>query len=172
MRPALILTCLALALPFPALAAEKPDECAGRIVAPPADLSAWGQLVQGGLTAGDTVAAAPVLTPGQAVELALRPAGQVLFASGPGKPGTADSFAGLIAFQVDRAGTWRVALGKAAWVDVVRDGVPVASTGHGHGPACTGIRKIVDFPLAPGRYLLQLAGAVQDRVTALILPPG
>jgi hypothetical protein len=43
-------------------------------------------------------------------------------------------------------------------VDVIREGAAVPSVAHGHGPACTGIRKMVDFDLASGAYTLQLAG--------------
>ncbi len=34
---------------------------------------------------------------------------------------------------------------------------PVRSTAHGHGPDCTGIGKMVDFPLQPGDYLVQFS---------------
>lgn len=41
---------------------------------------------------------------------------------------------------------------------MVRDGAAVVSVGHGRGPACSGVRKMVDFALEPGRYVLQIAG--------------
>ena len=70
------------------------------------------------------------------------------------------------------AGTYRVALSSGAWIDLVRDGEPVASTAHGHGPNCTGVRKMVDFPLTPGRYTLQLGanGEAEMRVLVARLP--
>ena len=57
-------------------------------------------------------------------------------------------------------------LGSAAWIDVLRDptlgtsGVapPIPSVAHAHGPDCTGLRKMVDFDLMPGRHLLQVVG--------------
>ncbi len=162
---------LILLTPVASVAAEKPDDCGGQVVPPPADLSPWAAIAPDGVMAAAAVGEAPELKPGQVAELTLRPQAQVHFATPPGKVGTSDGFAGLFAFDVVRPGTWRVALGKAAWVDVVKDGVSIASTNHGHGPACTGIRKIVEFPLTPGRYLLQLAASPGDRVTALILPP-
>lgn len=66
-----------------------------------------------------------------------------------------------------RAGTYRVALGAPAWIDLLADGEPLASTGHGHGPACTGVAKTVDFRLQPGRYVLQLSGASQAETTVM-----
>ena len=38
----------------------------------------------------------------------------------------------------------------------VAHGATVVSTAHGHGPPCSGIRKVVDFTLTPGRYVVQL----------------
>ena len=67
-----------------------------------------------------------------------------------------------------RPGTYRVALGAGAWVDMLRDGKAIASTAHGHGPACSGIRKIVDFPLTPGSYVLQLAGSPDANIPVLV----
>ncbi|ABE63535.1 hypothetical protein Nham_2757 [Nitrobacter hamburgensis X14] len=65
--------------------------------------------------------------------------------------------------DVREAGTYRVALDSAAWIDLVRGRQAVISIAHGHGPACTGIRKIVDFPLAPGLYTLQIAANGQPQ---------
>lgn len=44
------------------------------------------------------------------------------------------------------------------------------SVEHGHRPQCSGIRKIVDFELSPGRYPLQLSASKEARVTAMITP--
>jgi hypothetical protein len=76
--------------------------------------------------------------------------------------------AALVAFEVDHEGTYRVALSDVAWVDVYTGNEPAASIGHGHGPACSGIRKIVDFRLHPGRYSLHLSGMKSPMVRVLI----
>src|SRR3546814_2325418 len=60
--------------------------------------------------------------------------------------------AALVPIEIATAGTYRVALSEGAWVDMVRDGTSLPSVAHGHGPRCSGIHKIVDFKLAPGRY--------------------
>ena len=41
---------------------------------------------------------------------------------------------------------------------MIANGAALPSVHHGHGPACTPIRKLVDWDLKPGRYLLQLTG--------------
>lgn len=64
-------------------------------------------------------------------------------------------------FDIRAAGRYAVAVGGARsalrplWLDIVgRDGKPLTSVGHGHGPTCSGITKIVEFDLTPGRYTL------------------
>ncbi|MFV3076625.1 hypothetical protein [Niveispirillum fermenti] len=157
-------------LASPPLAAGEAADCAGGTVPPPPELAAWTAPAQGGLPAAVTVADAPAVMIGTAVELALRPSGTVDFPVTPGRDGKPESHAGLLTLDIARAGTYRVALGSAAWVDIVRDGASIASVAHGHGPACTGIRKIVDFPLAAGRHVLMIAASPVDRVTALVVP--
>ena len=107
---------------------------------------------------------------GHRVDVALSPLAQVRYALAPEKPGTDAQSGAVLRFNVPRAGTYRIALGAAAWIDVVAGGSAVPSTGHGHGPACTGIRKIVDFTLAPGAHLLQISGSDARTIAVLIAP--
>jgi hypothetical protein len=113
-------------------------------------------------------AAKAALTPGQAAVLTLSRTPQIHYPLRPEKPGGTVSFGGLAAFTVKEAGAWRVALGSGAWVDVVRDGKAAASVAHGHGPDCTGVRKMVDYQLTPGTYTLQLAANAEDSLTVLV----
>src|SRR3546814_5095624 len=76
--------------------------------------------------------------------------------------------AALVPIEIATAGTYRVALSEGAWVDMVRDGTSLPSVAHGHGPRCSGIHKIVDFKLAPGRYALQLSAMQTPQVRVLI----
>ena len=52
-------------------------------------------------------------------------------------------------------------------VTVKRDGKIVKSATHGHGPACSGIRKMVEFDVTPGRYLLQIVNAPAQSIRAM-----
>lgn len=110
------------------------------------------------------------LRAGQAVTLALLPTPKVAYELRPEKPGGSVSFGGLARFDVPVAGVWRVALGSGAWVDVVKDGKAQTSTAHGHGPHCSGIRKMVDYDLEPGTYMLQISANGEDRLTVLVTP--
>ena len=108
------------------------------------------------------------LTVGQAVQLALADTAAVRFAANPGKPGAAGSHGGMASFKVRQAGHYRVALSTAAWIDIVRGGRSVASTGHERGPACSGIHKIVDFTLSRGTNVLQVSGSDAAQATILV----
>jgi hypothetical protein len=67
---------------------------------------------------------------------------------------------GTLPFTVRAAGTYRIALDQPGWLDVraAGGGEALTSTVHGHGPACTTIRKLVGFTLLPGAYTLELTG--------------
>ncbi len=134
-----------------------PPACATP-AAPPSGLEGWTARVP--LAAATNVARldAATLTAGKAVDANLARTPDVRYVTRPEKPGGSVSHGGLFAFDVAEAGTYRVALGAGAWIDVLDGRKAVVSTGHGHGPDCTGIRKMVDFPLQPGRYVLQIAG--------------
>ncbi len=130
-------------------------------VAPPAGLEAW--------TMVSAIAKAPIPL-GRAAALTLDPVAGVTFAPPPSRAAKPGSFGGVYTFTVATAGTYRVALGSGAWIDVVRDGKALTSTAHTEGPACSGIRKVVDFVLTPGRYTLQLSGSKEAPMRVLIVP--
>lgn len=104
-------------------------------------------------------------------EMVLAPVGSVKLAAAPVKPPVTGMYAGTVAFDVARAGRARIALDQGAWIDVVKDGAIVKSVTHGHGPKCSGIRKIVDFDLTPGRYVVQIVNAPKDRIGVMALLP-
>lgn len=92
----------------------------------------------------------------------LTAASDVAWAVPPKKPGKG----AVASFTIREAGTYQIGLSNGAWIDVVRGGKALASSSHGHGPACTGLRKMVSFALTPGTYVLQLASmpAAETRV--------
>lgn len=150
-------------------AQEAPKACAAP-AAPPAEFAGWSaaQLLPAGAT-GDAPGAR-VLPIGTAREIGLLPVAEVRYAVQPVRPDEGAVHGGLVAFDVARRGTYRVALGSGAWIEVIGGRRARQSVGHGHGPECSGIRKIVDFELSPGRYLLQLSASKEARVTAMIAP--
>jgi len=95
------------------------------------------------------------LTPGTPAQVTLRPDGE-------GKR------AGSASVAVVTAGIYEVSLGSAIWIDLATGGAVLASTGHGHGPACSGIRKIVRFDMQPGTYEVRLSRSDRDTVQVMV----
>jgi hypothetical protein len=72
---------------------------------------------------------------------------------------------------VARAGTYGIALDQPGWIDLYpqRSGTALTSALHGHGPACTSIRKIVRYQLAPGTYFVVVSGMQQPRAKLMLV---
>ncbi|MEW5684193.1 MAG: homogentisate 1,2-dioxygenase [Pseudomonadota bacterium] len=151
----IIAAALAAGLGLPALAQEAAPNCPADAAPLPAELSAWKTPAP--LTAGASPTAAAGLKIGQTAAATLQKTPEVTYALRPEKPGGSVSYGGVFAVDVAKAATYTVALSTGAWIDVVRDGKSLSSVAHGRGPACTGVRKMVAFPLEPGRYLIQIA---------------
>jgi hypothetical protein len=157
---------LALALPLPAFATaaqEPPPAPACRTMDAdlPASLAAWR-------------APAPLsgpLRPGAAVQIMLRPIAEVQVAAPPhtARDGGATTGARLD-LEIATAGTYRIALGDAGWIELLQGGQPLAPAGHGHGPSCSSIHKIVDFALSPGLHVIQLSGTTAASARLLVIP--
>ena len=71
--------------------------------------------------------------------------------------------------EIERTGTYGIAIAQGAWIDVARDGAPLRSVAHRHGPSCSTIRKIVEFALAPGRYTITLSRTQGPNVRLLVV---
>ena len=137
-------------------------------VAPTGELAPWTSPTA--MTAAGTNArtSRARLAIGHASRLTLLRTPEVRYPHRPEKPGGSVSYGGLVRIDVPAAGTYRVALSSAAWVDLVRGGTAVTSVNHGHGPECSGIRKMVDYALQPGRYTLQVAANGDQAITVLV----
>jgi hypothetical protein len=166
---ALALVLGTLLAPASAWAQEDMPACA-RAPAPLAEFSGWPAKadLESATKAADLGAAE--LKPGQAVTAHLHPTREVAYVTQPEKPGGSVAKGGLLSFRIDRAGTYRIGLGAGAWIDVVKDGKTLESTAHGPGPACSGIRKVVDFPLQPGLYILQISASPSDQIGVILTP--
>ncbi|MGN5374127.1 homogentisate 1,2-dioxygenase [Sphingomonas hankookensis] len=113
-------------------------------------------------------AAISVLTPGVAVRARLVPQATLRLAVKPERSGDAAGHGGIFRFVTTQPGRYRVALGGGAWIDVVDGTHGVASVDHGHGPACSGIRKMVDFDLPAGTHVVQITGSREDSLTMMV----
>lgn len=148
------MTTILAALLLAAAPAADPA-CAG-----PAPLAEpWTSWTQSGQArAGAQIDGAPALILGKPVAATLIPVAYVQFVSTPIK-GAKEGQGGLFTLALKSPARVGIALDGPAWVDVVTGTIAVASVDHGHGPDCSGIRKIVWFDLAAGRHVVQIAGA-------------
>jgi hypothetical protein len=105
---------------------------------------------------------------GKGYEASLAKKADVTFIVEPEKPGGSVSYSGLFSFTVETAGDYTVALGSAAWIDVLEDGKALEPSSFGHGPACTTIRKMVVFAMKPGLHVLQVAGNGADTLKLMV----
>lgn len=137
------------AAPVPAIDCANPAP----LVEPWTSWTQSGQAQAGALTHG-----APALILGKPVVATLSPAAHIQFAVLPGK-GAKEGHGGLFTLSLRQAARVGIALDGSAWVDVVTGTVAVPSVEHGHGPACSDIRKIIWFDLSAGRHLVQIAGS-------------
>jgi hypothetical protein len=144
---------IALALLLGQAAPGAPARCETARVAMPSSLAGWSLSA----TAPTIGKAFTVQTADPATIRGLR-LGEV------SRPGAA----ALVPFEVGDDATYRIALSSRAWVDVAAGNALIKASGHMRGPPCTGIAKVVDFPLKRGRYALHLTGISGSSVKVLI----
>ena len=145
---------------------QAPAQCTA-MVAPPPALAGWSNQARITAATKEDGLSAAALTIGHGARVTLAGTREVSYITQPDKPGGSVAHGGLLSVTIDKPGTYQVNLSSGAWIDLVRDGKSVLSTAHAPGPACTGIRKTVQFPLQPGRYVLQISA--ESNTTMLVM---
>lgn len=75
-----------------------------------------------------------------------------------------------VAFRVEEAGRYGIALDQGGWIYVALvGGKSLESVAHGHGPDCSTIRKIVRFDLQPGLYRLTLTRLTKPQAKVMLV---
>jgi hypothetical protein len=161
LRSFLLLAALAGA---PAAAQHAPVDCVSVSDSnlPPA-FAGWAKPSTAAQAATAAAAAAgpalPELAPDQPLALQLRPAAEVMLPHPPGQARTIENaHGGLVTVRIPAEGLWRISASAPVRIDLIGPSGPVASTGHGRMAPCTGIRKVVEFPVPAGSWLVQLNG--------------
>jgi hypothetical protein len=116
--------------------------------------------------------AGAALALGREATLALEPAAQVEFKPALARPAKEGTFGGFFPIDVAAAGHYRIALSAGAWADLVQKGERLKLAGHGHASSCSGIAKIVEYDLQPGRYWLQLSNAPEAAIGVMVSSGG
>jgi len=169
----LITLGIALALSAPAFAQQpampaKPEAVCTAEAKPPAGFEDWnGKAAITTATSAEHVTHSP-LKLGTGYQAMLLNTPKVAMPVQPEKPGGSVAHAGLFSFTVETAGAYTVALGTAAWIDVLEDGKSLEPTKFGHGPECTGIRKMVVFALEPGVHTLQVSANAEPTLKLMV----
>ena len=162
---------IAASMAAPAMAvapAKTAETCPAKPVLPP-ELADWSRNVSGKTIYGygePRDIGWPALGAAR-TELSLHKTESLRYWIAPEREPDVFKFGGMVPIDVKKAGRLVVALDGGAWIDLVHEGAVVRSATHGHGPACSGIRKMVEFDVAPGRYLLQIVNAPSDKIRAM-----
>jgi hypothetical protein len=175
-RTSVAVTLVSMALlGAPALAQRPntvpPDTCTAK-AAPPPSMAAWS--TPSPLPAARSEADLPKarLQIGKAVQASFAPVADVKFRVPPEKADGPATYGGLYALTITEQGVYRIAASAAPWMDVFDGTTPAKSARFGHGPACTGIGKMVEFPLQPGTYLVQFSESLQPTTEILVVKTG
>ena len=149
----------ALLLATPALAQDAAPDCKVTTPAYPGPLASWPKPV---------VSDGKLIAVGQAAKLVLVPQEKLKYAVKPQK----DGLGAILTVQVMAKGRYQIASSGRVWIDLLHAGGALTSVEHAHGPACSGIAKIVQFDLEPGPYTIALSGGASPDLTLLIAPAG
>jgi hypothetical protein len=109
-----------------------------------------------------------ILAHGHEARLALKPATQVHFDPALTQRAKAGTYGGYFPLTVAKAGRYRVALSSDAWISAVSKSKRIKSAAHVDGPNCSGIAKIVDFDLKPGRNWLQVSETKEQIIGVMV----
>jgi len=160
----LFLALVALAVATPCFAQE-PVGC---------DKFKWPLDKERAILTGDT----PAVTSGTSLKptlpvsvvVSLRPFADANLPMAPERaPKSPDSFAGFVEVPAPpKAGTYKVSLSAAAWIDVVQAGKLLKSDNFSGATGCEGIRKSVKFDLAAQPFTIQLSAVQADSIRIAI----
>lgn len=155
------------AQPMPGMAIS-PANCPATQAPLPPVLAAWPDKTSVTSATQRSGFDSAILSPGKAASVTLHPTRQVAFVTQPEKPGGSVAHGGMLAVTIADAGTYQISLSNGAWIDLLRDGVAQVSTAHAPGPACSEVRKTVQFAMVPGRYVIQLSGNADPAIQVLV----
>ena len=164
----IIAMTVAAGLPAGAFAAPTAPSCPAA-AALPGELAGWSRDASGKTiyAYGDDLSADWSPLGAARTALPLHRFESLRYGGATGQRPDVHKFGGMIPIETKRRGRLIVALDAGAWIDLVQGGAVVKSVAHGHGPACSGIRKMVEYDVTQGRYLLQIVNAPTASIHAM-----
>ena len=155
---AMMVMMQAAAAPAPAHAHEAAAACSAVTTALPPEFAGWAQ--------ADSPPATP-LPLARPVSLPL--SDSPVFPYPPARPAQPGTRGATMALRIETAGRYLVAVDSAAWIDLISTGGEAARPAQfGHGPQCSGIRKLLRFDLAPGDYVLQFSNVAAPTLRLMV----
>ncbi|WP_188237217.1 hypothetical protein [Sphingopyxis sp. LK2115] len=153
----------------PATAAKAPAAGCAAVPIQPPELAGWARSSSNRTiyAYGDARAAEWLPLGAARTQLVLHRFESLRYWAAPARRPHSFKFGGMVPVDVARPGRLLVALDQGAWIDLVQAGQRVKPAAHRHGPACSGIGKIVEFDVTPGRYLLQIVNAPDPTIRAM-----
>ena len=122
-----------------------------------------------GVTAAAAKGPAPTLEVDKLYDIALTPQDKVSFAMTPAKKVLADgAYGGMVKLHIPSAGKYRVSMSDGFWIDVIADGKFAPTDDFTGGHACRAPRKIVQYPLPAGDFVLQFSNATSPSVKVTV----
>ena len=134
----------------------------------PLELNAWKNLSYVNAAKNSEGVSNAILEVGKASYIGLNNTPKMKYVLRPMNEGGSVSYGGIFEVQIKESGTYRVALGNASWIDMVKDATAAKSIAHNEGAQNSGIRKMVDYNLEVGTYVLQLSAGA-DSTTAILV---
>jgi hypothetical protein len=134
----------------------------------PSELTPWKNLsyVSSAKNSGELSNAVLIINKASFVGLINTP--KIEYVTRPTNEGGTVSYGGLFQIDIKESGIYRVALGNASWIDLIKDGKAAHSVAHAQGAENSGIRKMVDYTLEAGTYTLQLSAGADSTSAVLI----
>ena len=134
----------------------------------PVELNAWKSLSYVGAAKSADELSTATLEVGKASYVRLNNTPKMKYVVRPMNEGGTVSYGGIFQIDIKESGTYRIALGNASWIDMTKDAKAAQSIAHNEGPKNSGIRKMVDYNLESGTYVLQLSAGA-DSSTAILV---
>jgi hypothetical protein len=134
----------------------------------PIELNAWKSLSYVGAAKSAAELSTATLEVGKASYVGLNNTPKVKYVVRPMNEGGSVSYGGIFQIDIKESGIYRVALGNASWIDVTKDGKVAQSIAHNEGPKNSGIRKMVDYNLESGTYVVQLSAGADSSSAILV----
>ena len=134
----------------------------------PDELNAWKSLSFVNAAKSPEELSNAILTINKASFVGLINTPKVKYVVRPVNEGGTVSYGGIFQIEIKESGIYRVALGNASWIDLIKDSKAAQSVAHNGGPENSGIRKMIDYALEAGTYTLQLSAGA-DSTTAILV---